>query len=353
MRTPNLELPEVPQAIEGASENINDGFHRLDAMVQLAVLDRDLTQVPANPQQGDRYIVPLDAIGAWRSRRRHIAYFTAAGWRYLIPRPGWIARVLDEPGVLVEYTGTQWEELSTGGGNGGNGGSASVNVYEHFSDMDFSAPGSTSTSYRSNISGNGNVTSESSAALLGRPGLIRLTKGASGHGQANLYWDASPIVLGDGETTFECAVMLNVNQATTTELETGAAALIIRIGLMNGTNGSPNEGVMFRSSPSLSSGNWLLSATHSNNTTDVATDLRPSAFEWVRFKIAVSADRSQAEYFINDESQGTLNTNIPATDDPLKWRFHIWSVNDYATNNGASLFVDWVRIRKTLTTPRE
>lgn len=353
MSTPNLELPEVPEAIEESSDEINDGFRRLDAIVQLAVLDRDLREPPSNPQQGDRYIIPLDAYGAWLTRRRHVAYFTAGGWRYLIPRRGWIARVLDEPDVLVEYTGTQWEELSTGGNGGGNGGSASANVYEHFSDMDFSEPGSTGTSYRSNTSGNGSVTSVSSASLLGRPGLIRVTKGPAGSGQANLYWAAEPIVLGDGETTFECSVMLNVNQATTTEFEIGAAGLAIRIGLMNLMNGAPNEAVMFTSHPDIESGNWVMTSVHSNNMTSAPTDRRPTAGEWLRFKIVVSADRSSVEYFIDNESQGTLNTNIPRTGDPLRWRFHVSSVSGYSTSNGASLLVDWVRIRKTLTTPRE
>lgn len=112
MTTPNLQLPEVPQAILDAADEINAGFQELDAIVQLAVIDKDLNVPPSNPVQGDRYIVADGAIGAWTGRSRHVASYLPGGWRFYVPRPGWRARVLDE-GTDYVYSNTEWVTLAS------------------------------------------------------------------------------------------------------------------------------------------------------------------------------------------------------------------------------------------------
>lgn len=107
MTTPNLQLPEVPEAIQGASDELNAGFLRLDAIVQLAVLDKDLTSAPDGSLQGDRYIIATGAAGLWANRVGHIAFCGPHGWLYFPPRPGWRARVLDEDTDYI-YSGTAW-----------------------------------------------------------------------------------------------------------------------------------------------------------------------------------------------------------------------------------------------------
>lgn len=125
MTTPVLELAEVPQAIEGASDEINDAFRRLDIVVQLAVLDKDLTTPPASPVQGDRYIIPSGATGVWANRAPRIAYYTVEGWRYATPRNGWLAWVSDEarPYWFRQAT-NEWTLFQPGGGGGGGGSGA-------------------------------------------------------------------------------------------------------------------------------------------------------------------------------------------------------------------------------------
>lgn len=110
MTTPNIELPEIPEAIQEASGPLNQGFRRLDAIVQLSVLDKDLTVPPASAVQGSRYIVPTDAGGVWSGRGRHIAIRLATGWMFVVPRPGWLAFVEDEQ-RLYRYRGatSSWE----------------------------------------------------------------------------------------------------------------------------------------------------------------------------------------------------------------------------------------------------
>lgn len=52
----------------------NEGLRLLDGLVQLAVLDRDLTTPPSGPTDGDRYIVASGAAGAWADWEGNIIY---------------------------------------------------------------------------------------------------------------------------------------------------------------------------------------------------------------------------------------------------------------------------------------
>lgn len=117
--TPNLELPEVPVAIATASDELNEGFLRLDAIVQLAVISKELLAPPSVALQGARYIVAVPGSGEWLNWGKSVAFRGPDGWHRYIPRPGWTARVLDEAAFYV-YDGTAWvlEEDETGGGGG-------------------------------------------------------------------------------------------------------------------------------------------------------------------------------------------------------------------------------------------
>lgn len=117
MTTPNLQLPEVPRAILGASDELNDAFWSLDAVVQLAVKDKDLTTPPLDAVQGDRFIVPQAALGSWSGRGRSIAYLGPQGYQFFSPRPGWRARVLDENAWYVFTSAGEWEIEEGGGGS--------------------------------------------------------------------------------------------------------------------------------------------------------------------------------------------------------------------------------------------
>lgn len=110
MTTPNLELPEVPEAILGASDEINEGFWALDVVVQLSVIDKDLPIPPVDAPQGSRYIVPVGGTGPWALWDRAVAYLSPQGWRAYRPRFGWKAYVQDEQKDYL-YDGTAWVEF--------------------------------------------------------------------------------------------------------------------------------------------------------------------------------------------------------------------------------------------------
>jgi hypothetical protein len=51
----------------------NEALRALDAIVQLAVKDRDLTVAPPSPSEGDRYIVAASPTGIWSGHATGIA----------------------------------------------------------------------------------------------------------------------------------------------------------------------------------------------------------------------------------------------------------------------------------------
>ena len=65
MDTTNLKLPYLLASQAQKHVTHNEALRLLDGLVQLAVLDRDLTAPPGSPADGDRYIVASGATGDW------------------------------------------------------------------------------------------------------------------------------------------------------------------------------------------------------------------------------------------------------------------------------------------------
>jgi hypothetical protein len=107
MPTPNLALPYIAQGQAQKEVAHNEALNLLDAIVQLAVLDRDLAAPPSSPAQGARYLVAASPTGAWAGHASQIAVFLDGAWAFLVPRTGWLAYVVDE-GALLAWTGSAW-----------------------------------------------------------------------------------------------------------------------------------------------------------------------------------------------------------------------------------------------------
>jgi hypothetical protein len=113
----NLSLPYILAAQAQKHVTHNEAIRALDAIVQLAVLDRDLAAPPGSPAEGDRYIVADAPTGAWSGRAGDIAAFLDGAWAFLSPREGWRAWISDEARLLV-HDGAGWTAV---------GGEAAVN----------------------------------------------------------------------------------------------------------------------------------------------------------------------------------------------------------------------------------
>ena len=91
--TPHLALPLLAAAQAQKHVTHNEALAALDALVQLAVKERDRTAPPASPAEGDRYLVGADATGAFAGQDGQIALFDLGAWRFFTPRAGWRAYV--------------------------------------------------------------------------------------------------------------------------------------------------------------------------------------------------------------------------------------------------------------------
>jgi hypothetical protein len=110
--TPNLQLPYIYAAQAQKHVTHNEAIRMLDALVQIAVADRDLTAPPATPAEGARYIVAASATGAWAGRDGEIAAWQDGAWAFYPAAAGWLAWVADESRLVV-WNGTAWTEAAT------------------------------------------------------------------------------------------------------------------------------------------------------------------------------------------------------------------------------------------------
>ena len=118
MDTPNLGLPFLVAAQAQKHVTHNEALRVLDALVHLAVIDRDAAAPPETPEDGDRYIVAGGGTGAWVGHDLEIAAYQDGAWIFFSPRAGWRSWIGDE-GLLVVWDGSAWSSI--GGGSGGDG----------------------------------------------------------------------------------------------------------------------------------------------------------------------------------------------------------------------------------------
>ncbi len=109
--TANLSLPYIMSSQAQKHVTHNEALRILDAAIQLAVVDRDLTEPPAMPDEGERHIVAAGATGAWAEQDDRIAVWQDDGWTFLVPTPGWTAWAIDEE-TLLYWTGASWERAT-------------------------------------------------------------------------------------------------------------------------------------------------------------------------------------------------------------------------------------------------
>src|SRR5690606_31531342 len=108
LETPNLRLPCIAPAQAQKHVTHNEAIRALDALVHIAVEDRHLSEPPAEPVDGERYIVAGDASGSWAGHENEIAAFQDGAWAFYAPREGWIAWVSGE-NLLLAWNGSSWQ----------------------------------------------------------------------------------------------------------------------------------------------------------------------------------------------------------------------------------------------------
>lgn len=89
----------------GWHTGMDANLKRLGAVVGLSVTSRSTTTPPASPAEGDRYIVPAGATGAWAGRTDQIAVRINGAWEYHAPKVGWLAFIAAEDKLAVYRPG--------------------------------------------------------------------------------------------------------------------------------------------------------------------------------------------------------------------------------------------------------
>lgn len=108
----NLELPYIMPSQAQKHVTHNEAVAILDALVHLAVADRDLAAPPVSPANGVRYIVAAGAPGDWTGHAGKIAHRLDGAWSLLLPKTGWLAFVADEA-KFVHWTGSAWADSAS------------------------------------------------------------------------------------------------------------------------------------------------------------------------------------------------------------------------------------------------
>jgi hypothetical protein len=108
--TVHLGLPAIAAAQAQKHVSHNEALRILDALVMLSVKDRDLSEPPESPADGDRYLVKPAGGGGFAGKDDQIAHFRDGAWTFHIPKSGWLCYVEDEETPLI-YDGEAWVGL--------------------------------------------------------------------------------------------------------------------------------------------------------------------------------------------------------------------------------------------------
>ena len=110
--TTNLALPYIAQGQAQKHVTHNEAIRMLNAIVQLAVIERSRSAPPDHPEEGDRYIVGSAGEGAWSGSPGRIAAWQDGHWMIHAPVLGWLAWIAAESRLVV-WTGSTWADAAT------------------------------------------------------------------------------------------------------------------------------------------------------------------------------------------------------------------------------------------------
>jgi len=107
-RTARFGLPFILPGQAQKEAFHNEALAALDGLVHLAV-SGSAAAPPAEPAEGESWIVAAGASGEWAGQAGRVAIRTAGGWRFLVPVPG--MSVWDgAAGYRRHWTGSAWSD---------------------------------------------------------------------------------------------------------------------------------------------------------------------------------------------------------------------------------------------------
>jgi hypothetical protein len=113
--TARLLLPYIAPQQSQKQFSYNTAMALLDQLVQPVVISAGLATPPADPQQGDCYVVAASPSGAWSGKAAQLTCWRDGGWAFIEPAEGWLVYAADS-GLLLVHTDGDWLPLATSGG---------------------------------------------------------------------------------------------------------------------------------------------------------------------------------------------------------------------------------------------
>ena len=110
--TPLLGLPLLAAAQSQKHITHNEALSLLDALIHLAVIEKNRNAPPVNPNIGDRYLLGTSPTAAFVGQGGKLAFYDAAGWHFSTPKTGWLVYVIADNQLLI-FDGALWKEAGT------------------------------------------------------------------------------------------------------------------------------------------------------------------------------------------------------------------------------------------------
>ncbi len=112
--TKNLNLSYIYTNQAQKEVLVNEALLKIDALLNTGAKSRAVNTPPVSPSEGDLYIIPSPAYGAWAGHGNKISYYhPSKGWVIIQPNEGITLWVADED-KLYAFNGTLW--AAAGGG---------------------------------------------------------------------------------------------------------------------------------------------------------------------------------------------------------------------------------------------
>ena len=149
-------------------------------------------------------------------------------------------------------------------------------------------------------------TAAAQTAIAAHPGYMNFTLGTSTTGSGSFgALSSNHILLGNSwYWKFETLIRIAA-------LSDGTNTYTFRAGFIDSGSAESPDGVFFRYTNGVNSGNWQLIARSNNSETATNSSSAVAAATWYRLTIIVNPAGTSAEFFVNGTSIGTVGTTIP------------------------------------------
>ena len=107
--TPRFALPFILPGQAQKELFHNEALTRIDLALHPAVEGAAAAAPPADPEEGQCWVVAPSATGAWEGRDAMLAMWSEGGWRFLAPAAGMLAWNR-AAGLPLLWDGAQWRE---------------------------------------------------------------------------------------------------------------------------------------------------------------------------------------------------------------------------------------------------